>query len=465
MASAGGAGYWWSLINAPTTDGFYTGTDSGSNVHTVLSDGSVVVVGQDNGSPGNPGKYGRAVKLNPDGSKAWETAIGNTIESGNRGYNLSSVTCDSSDNIYTVGRYYYGDKPYCLVKLNPSTGAVVAQDEFDTSGSYFLNLTGYLGVNSSSKGGLVLAGEIQQGSTDSTSSVIVHSIADLSNKSSKDTYADPQLDLGNGQGGWVSNNSAYVMARPWNNGNSRGQVQKINIGSGGTSQSLAWGRQFYPNSYTHRSRAVVSSMDDNDVYIYCDFQSGFGESVGTRSHTIFKVNSSGDPTAASRFHDGGNNSGGPTSRLRLDSNGNVYCFTRISGVNNIVKYNSSLQKQHHFTISYQSPIDYLFIRNMELDSEDNIILAGSCRLTTETYYGTWVMKIPNDASLTGNYGGIVLGTNPSGYSYYDQINHNLITSSTAGGYENATRSQTAQNHFYSASGQTSKSVTANEVIS
>lgn len=460
-AGAGGAGYWWTIIN-DSTDGMRMVGNEGNNPHTVLSDGSIVFGGHDTGSPGNPGKYGRVIKLNPNGSIAWESRIGNTIESGDRGYNIASVTHDSSDNIYVAGRYPYGDRPFAIVKLNSSSGAILANEEFDTTGNFLVNMCGHLGVCDSSKGGLAMAGEIEDRGIESFASALVHSISDLSSKTSVETFSD-SLNLGNDNGGWVSNNSIYVLARPWTSGNSRGTMQKLAIGSGGTSLTQTYGKHYYPNSYTHRSRAVCSTPDDSTVVLYCDFQ-GFSGSTGIRDHTLMLLNSGGNPTTVSSFENGGNNSPDRTSKVRIDSNGNIYLFARISGTNNILKYNSSLQKQWHQQISYASPLNYLEIYGLEIDDDDNLVIAGMSRLSTESYLGSIIIKIPNDASLTGSYNGITISNVTSGWTYRDQMTASSVQTSDVS-FRNNTRSQTAQNHFTSASGLSTESVSVFEAIS
>jgi hypothetical protein len=461
MASgAGGAEYWWTIIN-DSTDGLRMVGNEGNNPHTVLSDGSVVFCGYDTGSPGDPGKYGRVLKLNPDGSIAWESRIGNTIESGDRGYNLASITHDSSENIYVMGRYFYGDRPYALVELNSSTGAITDEEEFDTAGNFLVNMCGHLGVCNSAKGGLAAAGEIEDRGVDSRPSALVHDISDLSSKTSVETFTD-SLSLGNDNGGWVSDGSIYTLARPWNSGNSRAQLQKLTIGSGGTSLTQSFGKQYYPNNYTHRSRAICSTSNDSTMVLYADFQ-GMSGSVGVRDHTLMLLNSGGNPTTISSFENGGNNSPDRTSKVRIDSNGNIYLFARISGTNNILKYNSSLQKQWHQQISYASPLNYLEIYGLEIDDNDNLVIAGMSRLSTETYLGSIIIKIPNDASLTGSYNGITISNVTSGWTYRDQMSVTMNTASVS--FYNNTRSQTAQNHFTSASGLNTESASAYEVIS
>lgn len=463
MSAAGGAEHWWSYItDSGDTTGYRPTSNEGNNSHTCLSDGSVVTCGFDDGSPGNPGKYGRVVKLNSDGTLAWETRIGNTLEAGDRGYNLTSITSDSSDNVYTIGRYYYGDDPYCVVKLNGSTGALLLQDEFEHSGNFFLNKAGHLGVCSSSKGGLVIAGEIQDGTVDSTCSVMIHDITDMSNELSKDVYTDPALNLGNEHGGWVSNNSVWVMARPWNSGNSKAHLQKFTIGSGGTSLTQDYGKQYYPNGYTHRSRAVCSKPDDSLVVVFCDFQ-GFSGSTGTRDQTLMILNSGGNPSYISSFENGGNNSPNSMSKVRIDSNDNIYLFTYISGEIHLLKYNSTLQKQYHQKITVNSDWYYLMNNNLEIDDNDNLCLGFIGRLTVDTKFGTVIMKLPNDGSITGTFGGITIANVTSGWTYRDQMSTAYMNSSSVS-YANDTRSTVAQNHFTSSSGLSTLSVEATEPI-
>jgi hypothetical protein len=202
-------------------------------------------------------------------------------------------------------------------------------------------------------------------------------------------------------------------------GSPLGVVAKVNPNG-----VLQWQREFTANTQQTWFESVAVTPTN---YIYSGGKV-YNDSVTDYDVVIVKLDASGTLIWQRQLS-------GPARRDNLflctDSNENVYGILRNNGIRTIVKYDSSGNLQ------WQRELLGASVSRIAIDSEDDLLISGTSNSSGAGDWDTFLLKVPNDGSLTGTY---VLG----GYSYVYQASSmtsgvsSLITSSASNTYVDTT---------------------------
>tara|TARA_Y100000994_G_scaffold249493_1_gene261512 strand:+ start:3206 stop:4519 length:1314 start_codon:yes stop_codon:yes gene_type:complete len=373
-SSASNEAYWYVTIgNASSNKGYDVKIDSSKNVYLSGSsypDHSIVV------------------KYDASGSLQWQRTI--TADEAE----ITSLGLDSSNNIYVVGdteSNSQGGRDFYIVKLNNSgteqwqrglgsTGSEesIGHSSTDSSGNtygcgYASGFDNMFLFKYNSSGTLQWQRSLTSGSTAQS----FHS--DLVLDSSGNVYASGESDLG------VTNDSALTL---------------VKYNSSGT---LQWKKSLKTSTPREVGNAVAIDSSGN---LYVCGSTRLGSSSNDRDLFLVKYNSSGAVQWERAL-------GGTDEEIghgvAVDSSDNVYvCGTSqsISGSTRymmIAKFNSSGSLQWERSLGGSSDSR---AERIKVDGSDNLYVAGYTKATGQGNDDVFVIKLPNDGSLTGTYGSL-----------------------------------------------------------
>tara|TARA_B100000212_G_scaffold300656_1_gene246096 strand:+ start:1315 stop:3522 length:2208 start_codon:yes stop_codon:yes gene_type:complete len=387
--------------------------DERGNGVAVGSDGSIYVCG---GGSGDIYKYDSSGVL--QWQRYWDV-----------GGSWKKIAIDSSDNVYVTNRY------------NQSISVLV---KYNSSGVYQWNATLYNNhsshyfqpqdVSIDSNDNIYVAGYVLDLSGTTTYKALVmkyntvgqlewYRIYNASGYNSMDCYGCTTDSSGNVYITGGANQSSGNYNRPY--------VAKIN--SSGSPQWCAG--VIMPLNQSSGSTSVgfdVAVDNSGNAYL----AGGGNQNTGNGpDHFLIKFNSSGG-VVWSNFAGYSLNSD-ETKGVTTDSSGNIYSVGLMNQNTSgnyptaaIFKHNSSGTLQFVRTLrnsnaSYSGVYTYITAENIEIDSDNNLYIAGMTNKSTQDTSSpsdeVVVVKLPGDGSLTGTYGSFTYA-DASSYAHSNNIN-------------------------------------------
>ena len=362
--------------------------DSSDNIYTVF---------ETNEQPGtgNSDVYGTLVKLNSQGQIQLQTNIDSgSVDDLNPSSN--SLALDSSGNIFlgSVVRYNNDDEPY-LVKLNSSG---VVQDGKVTIISY-IAYNSQVFVRSDNQVYQVINNRTGSGSEVQPyvhyfdTSLTRQATRRINSNNNSNMYtSDATLD----------SNDSIIAVGDWEFSAGEFKIYYYKFTGSGSSLSKDYDRQIFSAEAGKTldilfSYGIATDSSDN-IYIV-----GTVTYDGTGRKALFtKIDSTNTVQWARQIDNGGNvNEYMVWENCNVDSNGNLFATSRSgsSGMR-ILKYNTSGVLQWVRQVDSVSTTDYFSQGgSIAFDSNDDLIISLG-RANNKAY----LIKIPNDGSLTGVYG-------------------------------------------------------------
>ena len=373
-SSATSEAYWYATIgNASSNKGYDVRVDSSKNVYLAGStypDHSIIV------------------KYDANGSLQWQRTI--TADEAE----ITNLGLDGSDNVYVVGdteSNSQGGRDFYIVKLN-SSGTSQWQRGLGASGSE--EAIGHIATDSSGNtygcGYADAADEMFLFKYNSSGTLqwqrklgpstdqAFHN--DIALDSSGNAYAAGEADLG------TANESGLTL---------------VKYNSSGT---LQWKKSLQGSSNREEGAGVAVDSSSN-VYVCGSTQSA---GAGSNDILLVKYNDSGAVQWKRALGGTGNDRG---TGVAVDSSGNVYICGYGDGGHSsdymiIAKFDSSGSLQWERTIKStlnQTSKEYRAER-IRVDGSNNLYVAGRTKAEGQGSDDLFVIKLPNDGSLTGTHG-------------------------------------------------------------
>ena len=411
--------YWFSTLSGSSTDRF--------NDVAIDSNGNIVAAGDTNSQ--GTGQFDFLVaSYDTSGSLQWQKVSGTT---GSRQENAYCLAIDSTGNIVVAGRSFdgtlYSDAIYQrFTSVGGAGGYTVLHTSSGTIQEYFT------GAARNASGDIYLAGYAEPAGSNrwliakynSSNTLVWQKTFGGSFETTRQQGKSLALD---------SSDNLYVVG--WTNaGPSTGNdalIAKFN-----SSGTLQWHRGLgKPGNDFFNAVCLDSSTN---VYAV-----GYTDGPSQEDGLIAKYNSSGTLQWQKTLQAGGQMF---YYGVCTDSADNVYVCGRVSNQILIAKYNSSGTVQWQRTFN-GSGTEYAY--SIQCDGNDNLIIAGS-----ESSSGSddaLLLKLPNDGSLTGTYGGFTYASSSYTDATISLTDAALSFTVSAGSLTSTSRSNTTSTSTLTAS--------------
>lgn len=356
-----------------------------SSMNTVLLDIAIAGDGALH-SAGYSGGNQLHVKLNPDGSVAWQKQLTNTA------IEIWGVTVDSSGNHIGLGfgPAGQGNNDIFLVKYN-SEGTLQWQKSLGNANNQY----GYKGVVTDSNNSIYITGGVNYGAGVNAGFIAKY-------------YSNGQIDWQRALyanstasselfGLAIDNNGDLYSTSSTREGGALTTLNNIRVVKYNNSGSLLWQRVLVGNE--NENGYGIATDSNNNVYVA-------SHNGGTRLH-LAKFNTSGTLQWQKAYNEGVSIIWNATT----DNYGNVYVVGALSTGNNnalILKYNSSGSLLWQKSISGPNT-EYAY--SITTDNSNNMYILGWTGFTTNVpnigNRASFVLKLPNDGTKTGSYATLV----------------------------------------------------------
>lgn len=347
--------YWIALLDSTSTStATDIQTDAENNIYVCGTDGSV--------------NQGYVAKIDPQGVIVWQRRVATN--------NLFRLGVSSTGDVYAAtGFNSTGEFRAHLFKYN-SSGVLQWQRRFGTSNSQSLQ-----GLAVDTNGDVYISGHSNDSSQPGIFTAKYNSAGTLQfqRRASVSTATGSRIATD-------GSNNVYVSGKPPTN---QQNYLVIKYNSSGTIQ---YQRQSGAAGNDQPEGIAVNSAGDSHVAV----QSTQSGALGLH---LLKIDTSGTLVWGRQL---GNLSTTRPRAVALDANDNAYVagFTEDGNQSALfAKYDSSGTIQLQRIVSSSASALTLQIRGASIDADGNILLCG----VSDSPSRTFIMKLPNDGSLTGVY--------------------------------------------------------------
>ena len=349
------------------------------------------------GGPANSAQRLGIAHIDKDGVYQWARLIGSSTQYDNFQYEPFDCVCDSSGNVYATGASDGGSSYLdCFIT------------KYNSSGSHQWNKRHYTGDNGEAfvavgydpnNDKIIAIGQsIQSVSGAGQYQALFVSYNLNGSENYAKIYSGSNLNLQR-HNGFVKSNGEILHACVDENGSPYPAV----ISKVSNTGTVVWSK-LYSNSSGNQFGGGVWGDSSNNVYV--GIHNEYWSSSATGHTAIAKLTNLGATTWIKTLSITGVTKGRPTQSISVDADGNVYFAgtVRFSGDNEDTgvygKLNSSGALQYCRKLGQVTNGSFT-ITEIIHDQDQSITISGNCA-DSYGYAGTYLMRIPDDGSVTGN---------------------------------------------------------------
>lgn len=332
-----------------------------------------------------------------DGVYQWGRMIGSNSQYNNIDYAPWDIAADENNNCYAVANVYN----------YPTTFADCFITKFNSSGTHqwdnrlYTNYNGErfdtIGYDPSTQKVIAVGQNQRQVSSTGQYKPLFVRYNTNGTVDYQKVYTGTNLNIENNRGFVKPNGEVMHTGYDSNSSPSRAVVAKVS-----NTGAVVWVRAFSSSGF-QRGASVTADSSHN---VYWGIANSQSDPNASGDDVIMKLTTNGAVTWAKNLTISGMSYGTPTECIAVDDVGNVYFagYVRFTGDSEDTavygKLNSSGVVQYCRKIGPVTNGSFT-IRKLIHDQDQSIVFSGNCS-DSSGYGGTYVMRLPDDGSITGN---------------------------------------------------------------